>query len=30
MADMLKRDGFKTHARIEIDLENTFSVLKGA
>jgi hypothetical protein len=24
MADMLKRDGFKTRARIEIDLENTF------
>jgi len=27
MADMLKRDGFRTHARIEVDLENTFALL---
>jgi len=26
MADMLKRDGFRTYARVEIDLENTFAV----
>jgi hypothetical protein len=25
MASMLKRDGFKTHARVEVNLENTFS-----
>jgi hypothetical protein len=25
MADMLKRDGFRTHARVEVNLENTFS-----
>ena len=30
MADMLKRDGFRTHARIEVNLENTFALLKGA
>lgn len=30
MADMLKRDGFRTHARIEVDLENAFTLLKGA
>jgi hypothetical protein len=30
MADMLKRDGFRTHARIEVNLENTFELLKGA
>lgn len=25
MADMLKRGGFRTHARAEVDLENTFA-----
>lgn len=30
MADMLKRDSFRTYARIEVDLENTFAILKGA
>lgn len=25
MADMLRRDGFKTRARVEVDLENTFA-----
>jgi hypothetical protein len=29
MADMLKRDGFRTQARIEVDLENTFALFKG-
>lgn len=30
MADMLKRDGFRTKARIETDIEKTFILLKGA
>jgi len=30
MADMLKRDSFRTHARIEVDLEKTFALLKRA
>jgi hypothetical protein len=30
MADMLKRDGFRTHARIEVDIEKTFSLVRGA
>jgi hypothetical protein len=29
MADMLKRDGLRTQARIEVDLENTFALFKG-
>ena len=30
MADMLSRDGFRTKARIEVDLEKTFVAAKGA
>lgn len=30
MADMLKRDGFKTRARIEVDLEKTFEIARVA
>ena len=30
MADMLKRDGFRTYARVEVNLENTFTLLRGA
>jgi hypothetical protein len=30
MADMLKRDGFRTQARIETDLERTFTLLRGS
>lgn len=30
MADMLKRDGFRTHARIEVNLERTFALVGGA
>ena len=29
MADMLRRDGFKTKARIETDLERIFVLLSG-
>jgi hypothetical protein len=28
MADMLRRDGFTTHARIEVDIEKTFSLFR--
>ena len=27
MADMLRRDGFKTHARVEVALENAFQTV---